>query len=55
MLTASYEYFRSNRDNLPLPIQIKLPKNPYTFGAIVVKFLEYTWNFHCSEKKVWDS
>ena len=25
-LTASYEYSRSNRENLPLPIEIKLPK-----------------------------
>ena len=26
--TGNYEYSRSNRQNLPLPIQIKLSKNP---------------------------
>ena len=25
-LTANYEYSRSNKENLPLPIQIKLSK-----------------------------
>ena len=28
MLTANYEYSRSNRENLPLPIEIKLSKKP---------------------------
>ena len=27
-LTANYEYSRSNRENLPLPNQIKLSKKP---------------------------
>ena len=27
-LTANYEYSHSNRENLPLPIQIKLSKKP---------------------------
>ena len=27
-LTANYEYSRSNRENLPWPIQIKLSKKP---------------------------
>ena len=27
-LTGNYEYSRSNRENLPLPIQIKLSKKP---------------------------
>ena len=27
-LTPNYEYFRSNRDNLHLPIEIKLSKTP---------------------------
>ena len=30
-LTANYEYSRSNRENLPLEIQIKLSKKPQTF------------------------
>ena len=27
-LTANYEYSRSNRENLPLPIKMKLSKKP---------------------------
>ena len=27
-LTVNYEYSRSNRENLPLPVQIKLSKKP---------------------------
>ena len=27
-LTANYDYFRGNRENLPSPILIKLSKNP---------------------------
>ena len=27
-LTANYQYSRSNRENLPLPIQMKLSKKP---------------------------
>ena len=27
-LTANYEYSRSNRENLPLPIQMKVSKKP---------------------------
>ena len=27
-LTADYEYFRSNRENLHLPIEIKLSERP---------------------------
>ena len=29
-LTANYEYSRSNKEHLPLPIQIKLSKKPWT-------------------------
>ena len=51
MLTGNYEYSRSNRDNLQLPIQIKFSKNASTFYTIALKFLVVTWNFQCSEKK----
>ena len=51
MLTANYEYSRSNRENLPLPIQIKLSKKPEIFCCIFFAFLESTLNFQCSEKK----
>ena len=43
-LTANYEYSRSNRENLPLPIQINLSKKPYIFCCIF-------FYFQCSEKK----
>ena len=52
MLTANYEYSLSNRENLPLPIQIKLSKKPYIFCCNVFAFLESTLNFQCSEKKM---
>ena len=47
MLTANYEHSRSNRENLPLPVQIKLSKKPQFFV-----FLESTLNFKSSETKV---
>ena len=37
-LTANYEYSRSNRENLPLPIQIKLSKNHKLFAAFFLHF-----------------
>ena len=51
MLTANYEYFRSNRENLPLPIEIKLSKKPYIFCDICFAFSVSAWNFQCSERK----
>ena len=42
MLTANYEYSRSNKENLTLPIQTKLSKNQSTFCVMVLKFLEST-------------
>ena len=49
-LSANYEYSRSNRENLPLPIQMQLSENPSIFGSIFFVFLESTLNFQCSEK-----
>ena len=34
MLTANYEYSRSNKENLLLPIQVQLFEKPKTFGLI---------------------
>ena len=51
-LTANYEYSRSNRENLPLPIQIKLSKKPSTFCAFFFAVLEFPLNFQCSETKM---
>ena len=61
-LTANFEYSRSNRENLPLPIQIKLSKNPSIFSPFFIfyffnvfffffDFLGSTLNFQCCEKK----
>ena len=52
MLTANYEYSRSNRENLQLPIQIKLSKKPPIFCCIFFPFLESTLIFQCSERKM---
>ena len=51
-LTGNYEYSRSNRENLPLPIQIKLSKKPSIFSEIFFAISESTLNFQCSEKNM---
>ena len=51
-LTANYKYYRSNRENLPLPIQIQLSKKPKIFCCVVFAFLEFTLNLECFEKKL---
>ena len=51
-MTANYEYSRSNRENLPLPIQMQLSVKPKTFSQFLVVFLESTLNFeHLKNKK----
>ena len=50
-LTANYQLSRSNRDDLPLPIQSKLPKKRKSFRCIFFDFLVSTGNLQCSEKK----
>ena len=49
-LTADYEYSRSNKENLPPPIYMQLPKKPKTF-CVVIEFLESTLNLEHFEKK----
>ena len=51
-LTANYEYSRSNRENLPSPIQMQLSKKPKIFCCVCLAFLESTLNFQCFEKKM---
>ena len=51
MLTGNYEVSRSNRDKIPLPIQIKLAKKQKSFECIFFHFLVPTWNLECSEKE----
>ena len=46
-MTANYEYSRSNREHLPLPMQMQLSEKPKTF----YQFLESTLNFEHFEKK----
>ena len=50
-MTENYKDFCSNRENLPLPIEIQLYKKPETFCGIVVAFLVSRCNFQCPEKK----
>ena len=52
MVTANYENSRSNGENLPSPIQIKLSKKPWTYCRIFFTFLVTTSNFQCSERKM---
>ena len=43
-LTANYEYSHSNRENIPLPILIKLSKKPQLFSGIFFDVLEFGFN-----------
>ena len=47
--TGNYKYSRSNRQNLPLPIEIKISKKHKFFCGIFLAFQESTLNFRCSE------
>ena len=49
---ANYDYSSINRENLPLPIQIKFSKKTKTFWCSFFAFLESTLNFQRSEKKI---
>ena len=50
--TTNYEYSRTNRENLPLPIRIQLSEKLKAFSQIFVAFLEYTLNLEHFEKKM---
>ena len=45
MLTADYEYSRSNRDKLALPVQMQLTEKLKAFSSFVNTFLESELNF----------
>ena len=47
MLTANYEYSRSTRENLPLPIQMQLSQK---FWCFFIAFFEFPLNFEHFEK-----
>ena len=50
-LTASYEYSRSNTNNLPLALQMQLSDKLETFSGLFITFLESALNFEHFEKK----
>ena len=50
MLTVD-EYSRSNRENLPLPIQMQLSKKPNAFCQFFIAFLKSKLNFEHFERK----
>ena len=49
-MTADCEYFRSNRENLPLPIQMQISQKPKTNWCNLIVFLQSTLNLKHSEK-----
>ena len=51
-LTANYEYSRSNRENLPLPIQMQLSGKPKKFCQFFIAFLVFSINSEHFEKKM---
>ena len=50
-LTTDDEYSRSNRENLPLPIQRQLSEGLNTFSRFFIAFLECKLNLEQFEKK----
>ena len=42
-LTTDYEYSRSNRENLPLPIQRRLSEKLETFSEFFIRILDVTF------------
>ena len=50
-LTANYEYFRSNRENFHLPIEINLSEKPSMFCWTFFPFLGSKLNLPCAEAK----
>ena len=52
MLTANYDYSRSNTDNVLLLVQIQLSEKLATFSQFFIPFLESALNFEHFEKKM---
>ena len=51
-VTADYEYSGSNRENLPLPVQMQSPKKSKIFCCNFIAFLESKFNFEHFAKKM---
>ena len=49
-MSADYEYFRSNRENIPLPIQMRISQKPKTNWCNLIAFLQSTLNLKHFEK-----
>ena len=49
-MSADYEYFRSNRENLPLPIQMRISQKPKTNWCNLIAFFQSTLNLKHFEK-----
>ena len=52
MLTANYEYSRSNIENLRLPILMQLPEKIKAFCEFFIAFLESKLSFQHFEKEL---
>ena len=52
MLTTNWEYSRSNRENLPLPVPTQLSEKLKTFPQFFIAFVECTLNLEHIEKKM---
>ena len=49
-MTANFEYSRTNRENLAVPIQMQLYEKRKTFCQFFIAYLESTLNFEHFEK-----
>ena len=50
-MTANYEYSRTNRENLAVPIKMQLYEKRKTFCQFFIAYLESTLNFEHFEKR----
>ena len=51
-LTANFEYYRNNTDNLQLPVQMQLSWKPKIFSLFFIAFFGTALNFEYSEKTI---
>ena len=52
--TPNDVYYRHNRENLPLPLQMQLSVKPNASCCLFIAFLESTLNLEHFEKKIID-
>ena len=51
-MTTNYKYSRNNKDNLPVPVQMRLSGKLETFSGIFIAFFESALNFEHFAKEV---